>query len=577
MAEEKVIETGVLVIGGGMAGSFAAIKARELGCDVTLVDKGYIGKSGATHFAGGDFMVFTPEWGHNLNAWKDQFNTRCEYLNNRKWCEIVLEESYERYQDLLSWGIKLYQEGNNVLVGRAGVTEYVSMVYREYTPILRKKALETGVRLLDRIMISELLKQEGKVVGAVGFHTIDGNLYVFKAKVTVIAAGGASLKEGNRPIHYATSDGEAMAYRAGAEITGKEFKFGSAGRSRAVLMAKKEGSEVGEFQVKDGWARFPAFRGGLVGPMVKPTFNAEGGPVFSAVWEAHCGREPLYVDLDAYTPEQRSEYQRQFNRMGTRELDKLGIDIFEGGKLKFSAGSIETAQPIGGGASGIWPIDDNCATSLPGLYAAGDSCATMLSGAGYAGLGSALCHAAVTGTRAGLGAAHYALKTKQVKINQEELNKIKNIVLTPIQRKGGFSPSWVTQLLQNIIVPYFILHIKQGERLRAALTLVEFLNSHLVPKLKAEDPHGWRTAEETKNMALHAELMLRASIFRTESRGSHFREDYPRRDDPKWLVWLKIHQEENEVKILKEPVPKEWWPDLSKPYEERYPIMFPGE
>ena len=126
-------------------------------------------------------------------------------------------------------------------------------------------------------------------------------------------------------------------------------------------------------------------------------------------------------------------------------------------------------------------------------------------------------------------------------------------------------------------MPYFFLQVKHGERLQAALTLAEFLNSHLAPKLMAKDPHEWRIAQETKNMALNTEMMLRASLFRTESRGSHYREDYPRRDDPTWLAWVKLKEEQGKMKVYKEPMPKKWWPDLSKPYEERYPKIFPGE
>jgi succinate dehydrogenase/fumarate reductase flavoprotein subunit len=72
-------------------------------------------------------------------------------------------------------------------------------------------------------------------------------------------------------------------------------------------------------------------------------------------------------------------------------------------------------------------------------------------------------------------------------------------------------------------------------------------------------------------------MILRASLFRTESRGGHFREDYPRRDDPAWLAWVKLKEEKGEMKVSREPIPQKWWPDLSRPYEERYPRMFPGE
>ena len=233
-------------------------------------------------------------------------------------------------------------------------------------------------------------------------------------------------------------------------------------------------------------------------------------------------------------------------------------------------------HPIFAG-SGVWPINTSCATALPGLYAAGNSCATMGSGATYAGMGFGLNHAMVTGTRAGLGAAEYASKSKEITIDKVELARVKNIVCAPVERKGGFSPGWLTQVIQGFTVPYFFLDIKHGERLQAALTLVEFLKSHLVPKLMAKDAHEWRLAHETRNMVLNAEMRLRASLFRTESRGTHFREDYPRRDDPTWLAWVKLKDEQGEMKVSKEPVPEKWWPDLSKSYEERYPRILPME
>jgi succinate dehydrogenase/fumarate reductase flavoprotein subunit len=162
-------------------------------------------------------------------------------------------------------------------------------------------------------------------------------------------------------------------------------------------------------------------------------------------------------------------------------------------------------------------------------------------------------------------------------INEEELARLKKIMRAPAERKGGFSPRWVTQILQNTMTPYFILHIKHEKRLQAALTIVEFLRDHLVPKLLAKDSHELRLAHETRNMVLNAEMILRASLFRTESRGQHYREDYPRRDDPAWLAWVKLKEEEGKMKPMKEPLPKEWWPDLSEPYEERYPRRFLGE
>ena len=78
-------------------------------------------------------------------------------------------------------------------------------------------------------------------------------------------------------------------------------------------------------------------------------------------------------------------------------------------------------------------------------------------------------------------------------------------------------------------------------------------------------------------MLLNAEMKIRAGVFRTESRGTHFREDYPARNDKEWLVWVKIKDENGEMVCTKHPIPEEWAPDPRMSYRERYPIPFPGE
>lgn len=126
-------------------------------------------------------------------------------------------------------------------------------------------------------------------------------------------------------------------------------------------------------------------------------------------------------------------------------------------------------------------------------------------------------------------------------------------------------------------MPYFISDIKKADRLQATLTMVEFMQQHLVPDLIARDPHELRLAHEARSMVMVAEMRLRSALFRTESRGHHYREDFPRRDDPNRLAWTKIVNDQGKMKLVKVPMPKEYWPNLSKPYRERYPFAFPGE
>jgi len=96
------------------------------------------------------------------------------------------------------------------------------------------------------------------------------------------------------------------------------------------------------------------------------------------------------------------------------------------------------------------------------------------------------------------------------------------------------------------------------------------------PKL-ANDTHELRLAHETRNMILNAEMKLRASLFRTESRGAHYREDYPARNDKEWLAWVIISLDGDKMKLYKKPLPESWKPDPSVPYERRYRMRFPGE
>ena len=160
-------------------------------------------------------------------------------------------------------------------------------------------------------------------------------------------------------------------------------------------------------------------------------------------------------------------------------------------------------------------------------------------------------------------------------VSAEELQRARNFVLGPIQRTGGFGPRWVMELLRNYMMPYFVYFIKKADRLEATLTLIEFMKEHIAPMIYATDAHELRLAHEAKNMILSAEIRLRSGLFRTESRGNHYREDYPFRDDENWLCWTKVTDDHGTMKLEKVPVPEAWKPAGS--YREKYPFPFPGE
>lgn len=554
MSDDHVIESDVLVVGGGMAGLFAAIKAAEHGARVTLADKGYAGRSGSTPHAF-FFAVFNPAWGHDLDAWTKPVDTIGEYVNNREWTEAVFRDSHDRFQDLLSWGVEFIRdEKGEVRVARfPGIeTQSVLLKHRVFGEAMRRQAVKQGVTIVDRVMVTDLLKAGDRVAGAVGVAVDGYDLYVFRTAATVMCSGGSGFKPDGWPVAGLTGDGDMMAYRAGAVISGKEFN-----------------------EIKSANADYPAVTMSM------------------GIWLGQSGRGQLLPkNIDLGGPPQVKAL-KGINALGAEVLGLAGSNFMEL-ELEAHAGHAPVYAPnsppgtnprVGGAAAGlsvhtcegIWPVDTHGATDLPGLYAAGDSCCTMQVGATYGGVGYALAGASVSGARAGLAAAESARQAPAPALDEARLTALKAGILAPAGRRSGFSPRWVTQMLRNTMIPYYTLYVKKQERLQAALTTVEFLRDELVPKLYARDAHELRLAHETKSMVHNAEAKLRASLFRTESRGTHYREDFPRRDDAAWLAWVMLKDQDGQMSASKKPIPREWWPDVSLPYEERYLNRYPGE
>jgi len=563
MATDRVVETDVLVIGGGLGGVFAAMKARESGVDVTVVEKAYAGKSGGAAMGASWLAVFHPEWGHEFGTWMNFITGIGEYLNHREWVEIIVKESYARYCDLVTWGIPFASEkGRSPAPG----SHAMPLVKNSFMPRLREKVLESGARILDRMMITDLLKQDGRVSGAVGFDTRNSDFYTFKAKATIVATGSGAFKVPGWTDAYWTADGDTMSYRAGAEIVSKEFGGKDGGTLKDFSSAR-----IG---VIGGYNRYVNAEGKPFISTYAPKYETESRRMISSLFEIHAGRGPIFVDFEPATPDERKRAAKAIEANGLNWLaERVGFDVNKAGKIEIEFGSWVGNQPSQGGVA----VNTRCESVLPGLYAAGDCAGTRMCGSCYAPMGYGLAGASVTGHRAGQHAAEFALRVKQTEVDKEEVAGLKEGIYEPLLRIGGFSPGFLAQTLRNIMVPYYVMQIKHGQRLQATLTLVEFLQNHLIPKMKARDAHDLRMVHEARNMTLNAEMVLRASLFRTESRGSHYREDFPDRVDPDWLAWTVLKQEQGEMKAFKLPIPKEWWPDLSKPNEERYELRFPSE
>ena len=585
MTAECVVETDVLVIGGALSGLFASIKARDEGVQVVLVDKGYVGRSGAA--VGSDrISVFNPDWGHDLKDWMDEVAVIGDYMNSPEMTEITLRESYDRYLDLVEWGVTFPRGKDGELIPfphppYGGVLQSYLHNWKDTLPVLRKRAVESGVTILDRIMVTDLLKHDGRVTGAVGFHCISGDFCVVKSRATVQCTGTGILEASSRNyLSQSTYEGEAFAYRAGAEISGKEFsilgacpysyipaKFGYGGKGDDAKV-----SLVGK-EIKPA----PPGSGSQYSMLVDKHLDSEGYKVNRSTIPAavHLGRAPFIWNVDDITPEEVSDL---FESGIVAESD-VGLDLRQGGLYQ---AKIRFEEYIGWAvvdASGIAAVDTEGGTNLLGLFAAGDAYNSRAGGAQYPFTGFGTRNAMVLGARAGRRAAAFAKHAGTAEADPAQVARLRGSSFAPLERQSGFDAEWIRLQLRTLMSPYYILYIKHGERLKAALTLIEFIKDHLGPLMYAKpaDSHGLRLAHEAKGGVTGMEMMLRAALFRTESRGVHYREDYPFRDDPDWLAEVIIKDNDGQMQLEKRPLPRKDWPDLTMQYGERYPLEYLGE
>ena len=555
MQQPIVYKCELLVIGGSTAGCFAANTARELGLDVLVVDKATAGQAGAGIMASGFWAIFNEDWGMDYDATLSWINANSSYLNNRDWTERFLQDSWGTYLDLKRWGVKFpvpEEETadffkNNIATDEDDPhTHYgiVPLSHRCVSPALRKYADSIGVRFLDRTMVTDLVVKDGVCRGAVGFMLEDGQRIRIDAGAVVMAAGLNYFRSPGMNISGQTGDAEAMAYRAGAVISGKEFPDMHINVARHPMWKGNGEMYPAYFHFDDAMGRRIPNRG----------FD------LSLASTIHAGYGPIYWDFGKCTENDLraiDEYLKKRNN--PKECQRVGIDHRRGEKYPLVGGAAAGAGQAQ--AEGLWTTDTNGASTIPGLYSAGDCCATWMWGAIIQGPPPGLSPSGVEGKRAGIAAAAYIRDTARPAMTEGDYTAAEEHMHLYSSRKSGFDPRWVTQLMQQYIMPYYILHIKEGKRMEATLTLISYLQEQMIPKMYAEDPHMLRIAHETANMALNAEMILRASLFRTESRGWHFREDYPEQDDENWLAWNQMFRGQNGgMEIRKVDVPAQWRP-----------------
>jgi len=509
-------EADVLVIGGGMAGLFAAVKAHDAGSKVMLVSKGRLGSSGATPFAKGIFSYDPGTAKVSLDEFVDAVSRSALGTNNPVYTRQMAENSLARVNELKEWGF------------------FDSPLYNN---AFNKPITERNISVVERVVITHLIKENDRIAGAAGFSLDEENVQFFKAKSVVLCTGAGGFKPNGFPICDLTHDGTIMAYNIGAKVTGKEWNDGHPGQAENAA------------DCFTGWHGMFECRPSITGVDVHHDLGVDlnytaymtGNPIQMGAPGMGEDDEP---EGGPYVPE---EFRQSGGPPdGSKEPGEEGRD--GGGPQKGGAPPGMGGTLVGGSSAGmsihksegLVPINEKCESTIPGLYAAGDALGSYMAGAIYTQVGSSLAGSAVQGTIAAEAAAEYCKGIEMPNISTARMKEVRNEILAPLKRVAGYSPAWVTQTLQGIMIPNFILYIKKENLLKAALTYIEELRDHHMPMLRAADMHELRLAHETANMILTAEMKLKASIMRTESRCSHYRLDYPDLDEKNWRAWINI-------------------------------------
>ena len=529
--------TDVLVIGSGMAGLFAAVKAHDAGAKTIMVSKGRLGSSGSTPFAKGIFEFDANTSKYSIDEFVEMVGKSALGTNNPVYTRQVAEHSKARVDELRQWGF------------------FESPLYNKS---FSKPINERNIQVIERVTITHLIKEEGKIVGAAGFSIDEKKVYFINSKSVILCTGAGGFKPNGFPINDLTHDGTIMAYNIGAKVTGKEWNDGHVAQS------------VNAADCYDGWHGMFDQKPSTTSVEIHHDLGVEVN--YMAYIDGNPVKMPHPGDMSSSKITGGPYRPKGFNRdekrspSGPTDRDRRNGPPPRNDKGK-RGGPPGMGGSIVGGASagmsihkseGLVPINDRCESNIPGLFAAGDALGSYMSGAIYTQIGSSLAGSAVQGAIAGEAAADYSKTVELQLISSSKIESIVSEIFAPLKREEGYSPAWVTQTLQGIMIPNFILYIKKENLMRAALAYIEELRDHHMPLLRASDLHELRLAHETTNMIISAEMKLKASLMRTESRCSHYRIDYPEMDNKNWQAWINIFKGEDGEMMLEKQAFGSW-------------------
>ncbi|MGH7468243.1 MAG: fumarate reductase/succinate dehydrogenase flavoprotein subunit [Longimicrobiales bacterium] len=604
MAEHQAFEYDVLVIGAGGAGLRAAIAASAAGVSVGVVCKSLLGKAHTVMAEGGVAAALGNV--DDRDSWRVHFADTMrggQYVNNWRMAELHAREAPACVRELEAWGALFDRTADGRILQRNfGGHRYPRLAHvgdrtgLEMIRTLQDHGVHQGIHVHMECTIIRLLQDDRGVVGAFGYERERGRIQVFRAKAIVLATGGIgrAYKITSNSWEY-TGDGQTLAYDAGAELIDMEYvQFHPTGmvwppsvrgilvtegvRGEGGILINKEGrrfmfddippnyrSQTADNE-EEGWrytqgdknARRPPellTRDHVARCIVREIKEGRGSP--------HGG---VFLDIawiGKKLPKHADHIKRKLPSMYHQFMQLAGIDITE---IAMEVGP--TTHYIMGGVR----VDaDTQMSNVPGLFAAGE-CAAGLHGANRLG-GNSLSDLLVFGCRAGRYAAEFTRTQPNRRIQPDQIEQIARWAVAPFGRMGAAgatSPFEIQYALQDMMQALVGIVRSEDEMARAIVGIDELrarAAQVAVPGNREYNP-GWHTALDLHSLLTVSEAIARSALERKESRGAHFREDYPEKD-PAWgTTTLVISKgQDGRMQVRRDTVPQVP-PELQQIFEE---------
>jgi fumarate reductase (CoM/CoB) subunit A len=528
--ERQAINTDVLVIGGGGAGLRAAIAAAQKGAKVLLASYSRAGYSNNTAIAAGYMCVVTNS-DDSIQAYiRDVLSAGC-FINNRKLVELLAVGSISRVHDLEQLGVSFARKHGELIVTSVPGHSYPRRVFASnkglgFTIPLRVKAESVGVNFLEGVLITRLINREA-IKGAIGINN-KGVLFVIEAKSVVIATGGLGQTYLNTSnAARASGAGYAIAYEAGATLQDMEMVqfYPTAtieGNTKQIILYEfivgEEGAVIKNSKGEDILQRY-----GLI-DSANMTRDKLSQAMMNEIMEGRHINGSLILDLSKISDVALNRVQQLLPK-----------------QVRAHSRSSVLMTPVAHFQMGGISIDDSCRTSIDGLFAAGEVCGGT-HGANRLG-GNSLTEIFVFGEKAGRKAAEEVTKRRKSGILEKEIDTEYQRLNSLSINRGDCQPNELKSELKTIMWGKAGI-IRNRQSLNEALVDIERIRKSLT-KTMVTGTKDLLDNIITGNMLTVSEMVVRSALMRNESRGAHFRVEYPEQYDEQWLgnvIISKKHQ-----------------------------------